>query len=510
MSERRVLLSVWDKEGLLPFAQELQNLGWKLVSSSGTAKALSDGGLAVQEVAELTGFPHILGGRVKTLHPAIMGGILARRRVVADETDVERFEIPLLDMVVCTLYPFEEKALQGEPLDVLLEHIDIGGVTLLRAAAKNFPHVIVVSDPADYPVVLEELHVAGDVSSTTRQRLALKAFSLTARYDATIVEGLRQTLQLDLPGPNEKDRVLPLRRVQELRYGENPHQNAGLFLSPLQRTPWEMLGGKHLSYNNILDLDTALRGMALFSHDMACVLVKHCTPCGIARGADCTEALERAWSCDPVSAYGGIAGFSQKVDAKACAWLGERFLEIVAAPDFDPAGLAQLKSRRPSLRIIQWKGNRPDVLELRSTWSGTLMQEDRLPPTPSPDQGIWVGRPRADLWEDLLFAWKSAALSKSNAIVVAKDGQTLGIGRGFPNRVDAVRWALNQAGEGARGAVLASDAFFPFADSLEEAARGGIAAVMQPGGSVRDAEVFAAVERLEMSMFVGGGRTFRH
>lgn len=510
MSTRRVLLSVWDKEGLLPFARELQQLGWELVSSSGTAKVLSEGGLAVKEVAELTGFPSMLGGRVKTLHPAIMGGILARRHVAADERDVEHFSIPLLDMVVCTLYPFEEKALQGEPLDVLLEHIDIGGVTLLRAAAKNFPQVIVLTDPADYQTVLEELRTTGDVSSAVRQRLALKAFSITARYDATITEGLRKVLVLESPSLGEKDRVLPLHRVQELRYGENPHQQAELFLSPLQEAPWEILGGKHLSYNNILDLDTALRGMDLFSHDTACVLVKHCTPCGIARGATCIEALERAWACDPVSAYGGIAGFSQKVDAEACTWLGERFLEIVAAPAFDPAGLAHLKARRPSLRIIQWKGKRPNLLELRSTWSGTLLQEDRLPPLPTPDEGLWVGRPRPDLWEDLLFAWKSAALSKSNAIVVAKEGKTLGIGRGFPNRVDAVRWALAQAGEGARGAVLASDAFFPFADSLEEASRGGIAAAMQPGGSVRDAEVFAAVERLEMSMFVGGGRTFRH
>ena len=510
MTKRRALLSVWSKEELVPFARELQKLGWDLVSSSGTAKALVDGGLTVTEVTELTGFPPMLGGRVKTLHPAIAGGILARRHVPVDREDVERFSIPLLDMVVCTLYPFEEKALQGEPLEVLLEHIDIGGVTLLRAAAKNFPHVVVVTDPGDYPLVLEELRTRGDVTLPTRQRLALRAFSATAIYDATIEEGLRSAMGLPRPSPEVPLLVRPMHRVQELRYGENPHQLAGLFLSPLERAPWKILGGKSLSYNNILDLDTALRGMELFSDAPSCILVKHCTPCGIAQGSSGLEALERSWACDPVSAYGGIAGFSREVDAKTCEELGERFLEIVAAPSFDPAGLEKLKNRRPSLRLVQWPGKHSDSLEYRSTWSGTLVQEDRLPPIPSPSQGTWVGTPRPDLWDDLIFAWKSAALSKSNAIVVAREGQTLGLGRGFPNRVDAVRWALAQAGERALGAVLASDAFFPFADSLEEASRGGIAAVIQPGGSVRDAEVFAVAERLGLAMFVGGGRTFRH
>jgi len=506
--EHRALISVWNKDGIEEFAKGLSQRGWQLLSSSGTARRLEKAGVPVKEVADLTGYPHILGGRVKTLHPAVIGGILARRHFEEDLNDVERYGIPLIDIVTCNLYPFEEKARQGANLDELLEHIDIGGVTLLRAAAKNYHYVVVVTDPSDYKLVLDEIDSEGNVTLPTRERLALKAFSYTARYDAVIYAGLCEALgeKMGLP------QALPLAmdKALDLRYGENPHQAAALYLPPLSNLPWEVLSGKPLSYNNILDADCALRGCALLSDQPGCVIVKHTSPCGMACGEDLKEAYAKALECDPISAFGGIVGLNRQVTTDLAETLSERFFEIAIAPDFEPASLSLLKEKRPNMRLLRWNGGRAYDLQLVGTWGGILAQEDTPPPLPRPEAGEWVGKPRNDLWPDLILAWKAAYLGKSNAIAVVKDGGTVGIGCGFPSRVDAVRWALERAGEKVRGAVLASDAFFPFADSVELASQAGIAAIIQPGGSVRDGEVKEAALRLGVSMFLSGWRTFRH
>ena len=505
---RRALISVFDKSRADTLAQELSRLGYEIVSSSGTARFLEASHVPVQEVSDLTGFPHLLGGRVKTLHPSVMGGILARRENSQDMEDVRIYEIPLIDVVVCNLYPFEEKARQGADLDELIENIDIGGVTLIRAAAKNYRQVAIVVDPDDYEPLLEDLRATGDVSLERRQALALKAFAYTSRYDGLVERGLSSALGREMEMGAELP--LTLSRGQELRYGENPHQRAALYLPPLANVPWEQLSGKPLSYNNILDLDGALRAMALFNGDCACVINKHTTPCGLALGRTALEAYERALACDPISAFGGIVGLTRPVDRATAEHLVKTFTEVLVAPDFDGDALAFLRESKPNLRLLRWGGGRVLPLQITSTWSGFLAQEDQVAPLPSLDRGEWIGRPRPDLWDDLIVAWKTAYLSKSNAIVIASDGATLGIGRGFTSRVDAVNWALAQAGEGSQGAVMASDAFFPFPDSIRAAARAKIAAIIEPGGSIKDEEVFDAARDAGVSLFLSGWRTFRH
>ncbi len=509
MNKKRALISVWNKEGVPEFCRSLAEQGWELVSSSGTAKALKEAGLEVTLVEELTGYPHILGGRVKTLHPVIAGGILARPHQQKDLEDMEKHHIPPFHLVLCTLYPFEEQALAEKELPVLLEHIDIGGVTLIRSAAKNYPHVVVLTDMKDGTKVLRELSAFGDVSLETRQDLALKAFRCTAMYDATILKGLSR--EVGKPEDVQEEKVpLGLHLTTPLRYGENPHQEGGLYLPPLEELPWELLGGKALSYNNIIDLDGVLRGMSLYGDSCACVVVKHTTPCGIALGDNPREAFARAHSCDPISAFGGIVGFTRPLDEKTCEDLGEHFLEIVAAPHFDPQGVALLRERRPDMRILRWNGGRVTSREIRSTWSGYLLQEDALPELPSREKGRWIGKASEELWEAMLFGWKAAALCKSNAVAIVKDNKTLGMGRGFTSRVDAVTWAIQQAGPEADGAVLASDGFFPFGDSVEKAHQAGIRGIIQPGGSKKDPQVIETAEKYGITMFLSGWRTFRH
>lgn len=508
MTVSRALISVFDKDKVDAFARNLAELGVEIVSSSGTAKFLEKAGLEVREVSDLTGYPHLLGGRVKTLHPAVMGGILARRHLEGDLKDAETYNIPLIDLVVCNLYPFEETARRGADLGELLENIDIGGVTLIRAAAKNFKQVVVITDPADYDQVVEEIHAEGDVTLPTRERLALKAFAYTSLYDATIHRGLSASVGVERE--LEPHLLFNLSRERELRYGENPFQKAALYLPPLSELPWELLSGKPLSYNNILDLDGALRGCALFQSDCACVINKHTTPCGLAVGMTPIEAYRKALACDPVSAFGGIVGFTRKVDLETAQEVAKTFTEVLVAPDFSEETVAFFAEKKPNVRILRWKGGRVLQQQITGTWSGILVQEDNLAPLPSPDKGEWVGTARPDLWDDLMVAWKACYLSKSNAIIFVKDGATVGIGRGFTSRVDAAEWAAHQAGEKANGAVLASDAFFPFPDSIEKAAEAGIAAIIQPGGSIRDKEVFSAARDKGISMFISGWRTFRH
>lgn len=508
MEKRKALISVWDKTGVLELAKGLADGGYEIVSSSGTAKYLQEGGVPVIEVVDLTGFPAILGGRVKTLHPTVMGGILARRGLSQDDQDREKFDIPLIDVVVCTLYPFEETAAAGADLDQLIEKIDIGGVSLIRAAAKNYYHVAVVTDPADYPLLLEELEKKQELTLGFKQELALKAFRTTASYDATIYKGLSG--EIGACNSAAGDMVLPLRRVQELRYGENPHQKAALFMPPLEKPPFKQHSGKELSYNNLLDLDTLLRGVSIFQDSCACTIVKHTTPCGTSQAATPAIAFTKALACDPVSAFGGIIGFTRKVCMETAQQITQTFFEIVAAPDYGEGVLEYLASTKPNLRVLTITAAYSPALMINGNRCGFLVQEDALPALPTQSRGSWVGAPRPELWDDLLFAWKTAAITKSNAIVLVKDGAAVGIGGGFTNRVDAARYALNLAGDKARGSVLASDAFFPFADSVEEASKAGIAAIIQPGGSIRDEEVAKAAQSAGVSMFVGGGRTFRH
>ncbi|NLV82693.1 MAG: bifunctional phosphoribosylaminoimidazolecarboxamide formyltransferase/IMP cyclohydrolase [Synergistaceae bacterium] len=508
LETRKALISVWDKTGVLELAKGLAAHGYEIVSSSGTAKHLREGGVTVTEVVDMTGLPAILGGRVKTLHPSIMGGLLAHRGLAQDDEDRKKFNIPLIDVVVCTLYPFEETAMSNANLDNLIEKIDIGGVSLLRAGAKNYYSVTVVSDIADYPCVLEELEKNQEFSLEFNQKMALKAFKTTANYDATIYKGL--STEVGLEDEACDDKIISLRQVQNLRYGENPHQKAALFLPPLERPPFEQHSGKELSYNNLLDLDTLLRGCSVFQEDCACTIVKHTTPCGTAKGNTPLDAFKKALKCDPISAFGGIIGMTRCVDMETAKAITETFFEIVAAPSFADNVIDYFKEKKPNLRVLTIVPGYAPKLQITGNRVGFLIQEDKLPALPQQKDGKWVGVPRPDLWDDIVFAWKTAAIAKSNTIVIVKDGAALGIGGGFTNRVDAAAYAIRFAGEDAKGAVMASDAFFPFPDTIELAAKAGVIAIIEPGGSIRDAEVIKRTEELGLSMFIGGTRTFRH
>lgn len=506
----KALISVWDKAGIAELARSLTKAGYEIISSSGSAKHLRENGIEVTEVLDLTGVPAILGGRVKTLHPKIMGAILARSGMETDERDRREHGIPLIDVVVCTLYPFEETARKNAGKDELIEKIDIGGVSLIRAAAKNYARVTVVADAADYGRVQDAL-ANGGIGENLRRDLAVKAFRVTASYDATIFEGLTDALGTPCDQEEyEPEKVIPLRRAQTLRYGENPYQKAALYMPTLANPLFIQHSGKELSYNNLLDFDTLLKGQAIFQGTCACIIVKHTTPCGAAEADSPIEAYESALAGDPVSAYGGIAGFTGRVDLALAKKLTEHFFEILASPEIDDDAIEFLKGKKPNLRVLTLTGAYTPRQQITSNRAGFLIQQETLPPLPVQSEGRWVGKPRPDLWNGLIFAWRTAWLTKSNAIVLAKDSASVGIGGGFTNRVDAARYAITQAGEKARGSVMASDAFFPFPDTVELAAAAGIEAIIQPGGSIRDEEVARKAEELGVSMFIGGQRTFRH
>jgi phosphoribosylaminoimidazolecarboxamide formyltransferase/IMP cyclohydrolase len=507
MERPKALISVWGKDGIAELASALADAGYEITSSSGTAAHLRSNGIEVTEILDITGVPSILGGRVKTLHPKIMGGILARADSPDDERDREQYGIPLIDIVVCTLYPFEETARKNAPKEELIEKIDIGGVSLIRAAAKNFARVAVITDPADYESLIQAVKNGG-LSEPFRRGLAIKAFLATSLYDATIHEGLKDALGYS--GGEEDEITLPLRKAQKLRYGENPYQSASLYMPTLAGAPFAQHSGKELSYNNLLDLDALLSGVAIFRDANACVIVKHATPCGVAEAADEAEAYRRALECDPTSAFGGIVGFTGRVDLRIAELISEHFYEILAAPEVTPEAIEFLKSAKPNLRVLTLTGGYTPRTRVTGNRAGFLVQSETLPPPPSQSEGKWVGKTRADLWDDLLFAWKVACLAKSNAIVLAGGGASVGIGGGFTNRVDAAKYAIEMAGGRARGAVMASDAFFPFPDTVELAAASGVAAIIQPGGSIRDKEVETRALELGVSMFVGGVRAFRH
>ncbi len=504
MNIKRSLFSVYDKTGLAAFARPLAERGVELVASGGTARTLREAGLAVRAVSDVTGSPEILGGRVKTLHPAIHGGILSRR-TPDDRAQLDGLGWGDIDLVVCNLYPFEKTAADPDAsFEDIIEQIDIGGVALLRAAAKNLAHVTVVCDPADYASVLAEIEVQGQVSPETRRRLAVKAFAHTAVYDAAIWRYLAGDESL-LPD----QMTLSLRKLTDLRYGENPHQQAAMYVLPGVTGPLggELLQGKPLSYNNLLDLDAAWRAVVAFERPTL-VIVKHLGPCGIASADTLVEAFPPALTGDPVSAFGSVIAANRTFDGPTARALGDLFVEAIAAPAFTVEA-QEVLSKRKGCRLVTLGQAVSDKIEARSIRGGFILQE-----RDQGDQAEWETvtkrAPTEAEMAALRFAWQAVAHVKSNAILLARGEAAVGIGGGLPSRVDAVRLAVAKAGERAQGAVLASDAFFPFSDGVEIAAEAGVTAVVQPGGSVRDQQVIEAADRLGLAMCFTGMRHFRH
>jgi phosphoribosylaminoimidazolecarboxamide formyltransferase/IMP cyclohydrolase len=540
----RAILSVADKEGMEAFARGLFDLGIDLISTGGTARMLVEAGIPVKLVSEVTGFPEILGGRVKTLHPAVHGGILARRDDEGHMAELREQKIEPVDLVVCNLYPFADVLARGETdLATLLEEVDIGGVTLLRAAAKNFPHVTVVVRPEDYLAVLTELQSEGTTSLKTRRHLAAIAFQHTALYDTLIAEYLRKGEPTEL-FPDEF--TLGLRRLRSLRYGENPHQQSALYVwSGMAPTLSEdagtngnathhaagsaqmpsvagarLLQGKELSFNNLLDLDAALACVASFTVP-ASVVVKHTNPCGLACGDTLVESYRRAHAGDPVSAYGGILGFNRAVDEATAAEIAQIFYEAIVAPDYSAAAF-DILGQRKNLRLLATgkpigpasivaDARDPHRLDVRSISGGLLLQTADIFSEQDIQRTVATERePTLEEVTDLLFAWKAVQHVKSNAIVLAKKLRVVGVGAGQMSRVYSVQIAVDRAGDRARGSVLASDAYFPFPDGVETAAKAGVTAIIQPGGSMRDDEAVRMANRYGVAMILTGQRHFRH
>lgn len=513
----RALLSVSDKTGLVPFAKALRIAGWELIASGGTAKALTEAEIEVLSVEEVTGQSEMLGGRVKTLHPAIHAGILARDHS-QDKLELQQADFTAIDLVVCNLYPFQKTVAQPDvTLDQAIDKIDIGGVTMVRAAAKNFERVVVVVDPNDYTWVSDAL-VDGKLSLQQRRQLATKAFAHTRDYDTAIYAFLAEDESL---ASSDTDQIgetfsLALTRVQELRYGENPHQNAALYARQAITGPLtgQLLQGKPLSYNNLLDADAAWRAVSAFdpSEEASVVIVKHLNPTGIAVGSDLSQAFEGALASDPVSAFGGIIAVNRKIDQHFVNALGSLFVEVIIAPEIDPAAQEILAKGRKNCRVLTVPklANQPGV-EIRSILGGVLIQNrDIGDPSETSWQVVTDRHPTADETEALRFAWKAVQHVKSNSIVLAGKKATFGIGGGLPSRVDAVYLAASKAGENAKGAVLASDAFFPMTDGVQVAIDAGVTAIIQPGGSIRDQEVIAVANEAGIAMVLTKVRHFRH
>jgi phosphoribosylaminoimidazolecarboxamide formyltransferase/IMP cyclohydrolase len=510
---RRALISVADKRGLVGLGQELTGHGVSLVSSGSTADALREAGVPVTPVSEVTGQPEMLGGRVKTLHPAIHAGILANRRDPGHVNELIERGIEPFDLVVVNLYPFEETVAGGADPDAIIEQIDIGGPTLVRAAAKNFESVGVVVDPDRYELVLREIADEGGLRRDTRRRLAAEAFDLIARYDRAISDWFA-----DEGAQRADDRSLPARlslaleKVDDLRYGENPHQRGAIYRNPAGPGPLygaQVLQGKEMSFNNWLDAESAL-SLVRSLPSPAAVIVKHNNPCGAAIGATLEQAYGKAIASDPQSAFGGVVAFNMEVDGAVAAAMAEVFTEVVLAPAY-ASGALEAFGRKPNLRVLATDLSGDGALEIRVLAGGALVQ-DRDAVTEARDEMkvVTSREPTANEWRDLLFGWAVAARVKSNAIVLARDGATVGIGAGQMSRVDSVGIACRKAGDRSRGSAMASDAFFPFRDGVDVAAEAGVTAVIQPGGSVRDEEVFQAAEEHHIAMVLTGRRHFRH
>ena len=509
----RALISVYDKTGIVDFAQQLIALGWDLLSTGGTLRTLQENGVPVAAVADITGFPEILDGRVKTLHPAIHGGLLARLDDPAHQAQLHDHGIQPIGMLVSNLYPFEQTVLQpGIADEEAIEQIDIGGPAMLRAASKNHEHVIVVVDPEDHARVAEALRDGG-LGAAMRRELAARAFQHTAEYDTLVSAHLRADDDI-FPG----DLTLAGRKGLDLRYGENPHQAAAAYLrlspgqSPRGVLAAEKLQGKEISYNNLLDADAAWSAVQGWDRP-AVSIVKHMIPCGLAVRDESGDAYAAALAGDPVSAFGGIVALNRPVDAALAATLKETFYEVILAPGFAPDAVAILSVKK-NLRLLKMTEAdlNPDTsLTIRSIQGAMLLQQpDVLPDDTSAWQVVSDRQPTESELADLEFAWRAVRHVKSNAIVLAKDQAIVGVGAGQPNRVESVNIAARKAGDRAAGAVLSSDAFFPFADGVQAAIAAGVTALVQPGGSVRDEEVIAAVNDAEVAMVFTGRRHFLH
>ncbi|MEW6041692.1 MAG: bifunctional phosphoribosylaminoimidazolecarboxamide formyltransferase/IMP cyclohydrolase [Elusimicrobiota bacterium] len=514
---KRALISVSDKTGIVEFAKELAGNGIEIISTSGTYKLLKESGISVRLLEEITNFPEILSGRVKTLHPAVHAGILFKRQNQEHNAQVNKLGIESIDMVVVNLYPFKETAKNSAPWsEELIENIDIGGVTLLRAAAKNYENVVVIAEPLDYQNILAELKNNGDVSIQSRKELSVKAFKHTAGYDSAIFKTLAGN-----GASQEKEEVekfpsfieIKLNKIFDLRYGENPHQKSALY-SKNTRLPFKQLQGKELSYNNILDAYGAYQTVLEFEKP-TCVIFKHVTLCGLGTGNNIVEAFEKAWNTDSLSAFGGIIAVNRKFDVKIAEFLGRKFMEVLCAPDFDEKAL-EILSKKQNLRVLKWENFPKDNLILKSVGNEVLVSEDDKILLADKWEIPTVKKPSKDEEEALRLAWAAVKYVRSNAIVFADKNQTVGIGAGQMSRVDSVFMAGHKYQEFLKNVpkpevlVMASDAFFPFPDAVEEAAKIGITAIIQPGGSVKDKEVIATADKLGLSMVLTGIRHFRH
>jgi phosphoribosylaminoimidazolecarboxamide formyltransferase / IMP cyclohydrolase len=514
---QRAILSVTDKTGLVDFARTLSTLGVELISTGGTAKLLRDSGVAVKDISDLTGFPEMLDGRVKTLHPKVHGGILHRREDPKHVAAIAEHGIAPIDMVVVNLYAFEKTAAKsGVAFEELIENIDIGGPSMIRSAAKNFHDVAIVTSPSDYNSIADELSRSrGTLSHETKWCLAQKAFATTAAYDSAIASTLERISPDSSQLPPETGTFPPTLRFTfhktlDLRYGENPHQKAAMYSdgSGVGVANAEQLQGKELSYNNIVDLQAAW-DLAQEFDEPVCAIIKHTNPCGTATGKTLAEAYKRALECDPVSAFGGVIGVNRLVDAEAAEEMHKLFLEVIAAPGFDEAAKANFASKK-NLRLVQVAPSSQKWV-LKNVSGGMLLQDSDVRPLQDADLKVVTKRaPTPEETRALLFAWKVCKHVKSNAIVYARDGQTVGVGAGQMSRVDSAKIGAMKAQLPLKGTVAASDAFFPFPDGVEEIAKAGATAIIQPGGSQRDPEVIAAADRLGLAMFFTGVRHFRH
>jgi phosphoribosylaminoimidazolecarboxamide formyltransferase/IMP cyclohydrolase len=516
----RALLSVYDKEGLVELAQGLADLGWELVASGNTSAALAEAGLAHLQVAEVTGSPEMLGGRVKTLHPKIHGGILANRDEPAHLADLEAQEIDPIDLVVTNLYPFSSNP--------SIEMIDVGGPTMVRGAAKNHAHVGIVTSPADYPVVLEELRRAGTLSDATRRRLARAAFAHTAAYDGAIVAWLDAGGPAPVTGGDAAEEALgevlaptlhlTLERMSLLRYGENPHQRGARYRTAGTASWWDAVqqhGGKELSYLNLFDGDAAWRLVHELAGDAgqpAVAIIKHANPCGAAVADDLVTAYQRALECDVQSAFGGVVAIGGVVtEALADAVAAGPQADVIIASSYEPAALATLTARRKATRILSGPAPERAVRQLRSLGSSVLVQDVDVFVVPRTDWTVvTIRQPTDEEWRDLVLAWRVCGRTTSNAIAIVNNGQAVGVGAGQQSRVVAAEIAVSKAGERAKGGAGASDAFFPFPDGLLVLTDAGVTAIVQPGGSVKDGEVIAAADEAGVAMVVTGERHFRH
>ncbi len=518
---QRAILSVTDKTGLVEFAQKLASMGVELVSTGGTARQLRDAGITVKDISDLTGFPEMLDGRVKTLHPKVHGGILHIRGNQEHRAAVAQYDIQPIDMVVVNLYAFEKTAAKpGAAFEDIIENIDIGGPSMVRSAAKNFQDVAIVTSPADYDAIAKEMASnGGSLSLKTKWRLAQRAFATTAAYDSAIASTLERITapdgdgdRFDLDGANSFPETLRLtfHKAFDLRYGENPHQKAALYSDGSGKgvANAKPLQGKELSYNNIVDLQAAW-DLAQEFDEPVCAIIKHTNPCGTAVASTLAEAYKRALECDPVSAFGGVIGVNRPIDRETASEMAKLFVEAVAAPAFDSAA-REIFAAKKNLRLVE-------VVPMQQKWvlknvsGGVLLQDNDVRPLSEADLKVVSERkPTEQEMRDLLFAWKVCKHVKSNAILYARNGQSTGVGAGQMSRVDSAKLGAMKSMLGIKGSVAASDAFFPFPDGVEEIAKAGATAIIQPGGSVRDQEVIDAANRLGLAMVLTGVRHFRH